>query len=161
MRSFTRMVRRQGTPFSIFLAALAVSGCATKEARYTAGEDAYGSLVSAREYGYVRPAGEAARGTRPGRSPQGSGADLWTRVRADMKLNLHANGRIDEKVSAFRRDPQFLSKLSDPWKQPVSTANRARPRPKAEASNSRSPAPHNTSPSKNKAHSERFAFSRN
>ncbi|AUB83062.1 lytic transglycosylase [Candidatus Thiodictyon syntrophicum] len=113
MRSFTRMARRSGTPFSIFLAALAVSGCATKEARYTAGEDGYGSLVSAREYGYVRPAGEAPRGTRPGRSPQGSGADLWTRVRADMKLNLHANGRIDEKVSAFRRDPQFLAKLSE------------------------------------------------
>ncbi len=112
MRSFTRMARRQGAPFSIFLAALAVSGCATKEARYTAGEDNYGSLVSAREYGYVRPAGDGARSTQ-GRSPQGSGADLWTRVRADMKLNLHANGRIDEKVSTFRRDPQFLSKLSE------------------------------------------------
>ncbi|WP_295388139.1 transglycosylase SLT domain-containing protein [uncultured Thiodictyon sp.] len=30
-----------------------------------------------------------------------------------MKLNLHASGRIDEKVGTFRRDPQFMSKLSE------------------------------------------------
>jgi len=107
------MARRRGAPFSIFLAALAVSGCATEEARYSAGEDDYSNMVSAREYGYVRPAAGAPRRADQGRGTPGSGADLWTRVRADMKLNLHANGRIDEKISTFRRDPQFLSKLSE------------------------------------------------
>jgi membrane-bound lytic murein transglycosylase D len=109
MQSITPTARHRGARLPLFLAVLAVSGCASKQTRHFVEEDDYGNRVSAREYGYVRPASEAAR--RSGTA--GSSSDLWTRVRADMKLNLHASGRIDDKVGTFRRDPQFLSKLSE------------------------------------------------
>ena len=110
MKSLANLARRRGASSSIFFAALAVSGCATKDARYSNADDDYSGMFSAREYGYVRPAGDAAR------SAQGRGAaggDLWARVRSGMKLNLHASGRIDEKISSFRRDPAFMAKLSE------------------------------------------------
>ncbi|WP_295456212.1 transglycosylase SLT domain-containing protein [uncultured Thiodictyon sp.] len=108
MLSSTPTARHRGARLPLFLAVLAVSGCASKQTRNFADVDDYGNQVSAREYGYVRPSGAARRG-----GTAGSSGDLWTRVRADMKLNLHASGRIDEKVSTFRRDPQFMLKLSE------------------------------------------------
>ena len=106
-------MRHRGAPLSLFFATLAISGCATQENRYTDADDDYGPMVSAREYGYVRPASETTTGTSQARWPRATGPDLWARVRAGMKLDLHASGRIEEKISGFKRDPQFLVKLSE------------------------------------------------
>jgi membrane-bound lytic murein transglycosylase D len=106
-------MRHRSAPLSLIFATLAVSGCATQENRFTAVDDDYGPMVSAREYGYVRPASDATAGANQARWPRATGPDLWARVRAGMKLNLHASHRIEEKVSGFRRDPQFLVKLSE------------------------------------------------
>jgi membrane-bound lytic murein transglycosylase D len=113
MRLISPGARYRNAPLTLIFATLAVSGCATQENRYTDSDDDYGPMVSAREYGYVRPASDTATGNQQGHWPRASGADLWARVRAGMKLNLHASGRIEDKVNGFRRDPQFLAKLSE------------------------------------------------
>lgn len=119
MPADTRLARRFGAPvvlvtvtmFGLFL----TSGCATKKTQY-ADYDDYDGAVSAREYGYVRPAsdvwvlGEAGKSRRRGRTA--AGGDLWDRVRTGMQLDLHASPRIDSKLNAFRRDPQYLARLS-------------------------------------------------
>ena len=111
MKTVVKLARRPGASSSLILAALAISGCAGKQPRQAGLDDDYGGMFSARDYGYVRPAGDAGKAGKD-RGFQGNG-DLWARVRSGMKLNLRANGRIDEKVSAFRRDPAFMSKLSE------------------------------------------------
>ena len=75
-----------------------------------ASQDDYSGIVSAREYGYVRPARE---GRIAGRSVNRSaGGDVWGRVRTGMKLDLHAHARIDGTLERFRRDPRYLERLS-------------------------------------------------
>jgi membrane-bound lytic murein transglycosylase D len=98
---------------------LLASGCASnKKTQYAYDDAESGGAVSAREYGYVRPAddvwvlGDASRSSRSSRRAEDSG-DLWGRVRGGMRLDLAANPRIDAKVNAFRRDPQYLVKLSE------------------------------------------------
>ncbi len=113
MRFSKPLVRRFGAPSALFIAISAISGCAGNQDRFTAADDGYGDMVSAREYGYVRPAGEAKRFARRNAVPPGSYGDLWTKVRSGMQLDLHANARIDAKVNSFRRDPQYLAKLSE------------------------------------------------
>jgi len=119
MPAHIRLARRSGTPIRLvvvgLLGLLVTSGCATDKTHYADYDDDYDG-VSAREYGYVRPAadvwvlGHAGKSRRVGRSA--TGGDLWQRVRAGMQLDLHASPRIDSKVNAFRRDPQYLAKLS-------------------------------------------------
>ncbi|MGQ9831414.1 MAG: LysM peptidoglycan-binding domain-containing protein [Thermochromatium sp.] len=77
--------------------------------------DLYAGVISAREYGYVRPARDVmvtarSRVLEPGRI--GSGGDLWQRVRFGMQLNLQANASIDEALERLRRDPRYLERLS-------------------------------------------------
>jgi membrane-bound lytic murein transglycosylase D len=111
-----RSARRFGALSTLALAVFATAGCATKSNVADSG-DGYGDSVSAREYGYVRPSsdawmlGEEGPRVKTRGQPQSSG-DLWGRVRAGMKLNRYASGRIDSKVNAFRQDPQYLTKLS-------------------------------------------------
>ncbi|HYN79245.1 MAG TPA: lytic transglycosylase, partial [Lamprocystis sp. (in: g-proteobacteria)] len=101
MRFSTPLVRRLGAPSALFLAVSAISGCATNQHQIADSADDFGGVVSAREYGYVRPAGgESARGRTARQTPVGGG-DLWSRVRSDMKLDLRANSRIDAKINAF------------------------------------------------------------
>ncbi len=108
MKTVAKLARHPGASSSLILAALAISGCAGKQPRQAGLDDDYGGMFSARDYGYVRPAGDLGKD----RGYHGNG-DLWAKVRSGMKLNLRANGRIDEKVSTFRRDPAFMSKLSE------------------------------------------------
>lgn len=83
--------------------------------------------VSARAYGYVRPApdvqirvrGSAGHGTdrqatdplEPIASTGGSG-DLWDRVRAHMALKTQQNPRIESRVRALQGQPDYLTRLS-------------------------------------------------
>lgn len=101
---------------ALLLALPLLSGCANRGAVTMAdddGLDPYSGMVSAREYGYVRPAreGRSASGRSVNRSVGGSG-DVWSRVRTGMKLDLHANARIDGTLDRFRRDPRYLERLS-------------------------------------------------
>lgn len=116
MNDAARLAHRFGVPFAILLIAtsLLLGGCAGKKKTMYA-DDGYGG-VSAREYGYVRPATDVwmlgENGQPRSKGQAGSGADLWARVRTGMKLDRYASARIDRKVEAFRRDPQYLTKLS-------------------------------------------------
>ena len=119
MPAHNGLARRFGASLLLVFVAivgpLSTSGCATKSTQF-ADYDDYGGAVSAREYGYVRPAsdvwllGDAGKSRRAPRSA--TGRDLWDRVRAGMQLDLHASPRIESKLSAFRRDPQYLARLS-------------------------------------------------
>jgi membrane-bound lytic murein transglycosylase D len=105
---------------ALFAALLLASGCAShKKTQYAYDDAEFDGVVSAREYGYVRPAddvwvlGEASRQSPKSRRGGDGGGDLWGRVRAGMQLDLAANPRIESKVKSFRRDPQYLVKLSE------------------------------------------------
>ncbi len=111
----THTARRIGALSALALGVCLAAGCATHNDVAIIDDD-QGDTVSAREYGYVRPSSDAwMLGEDQPRvkvqRPQIAG-DLWGRVRAGMKLNRYASGRIDSKVNAFRQDPQFLAKLS-------------------------------------------------
>jgi membrane-bound lytic murein transglycosylase D len=100
-----------------------LSGCAKQPAvtTDTAVQDIYSSssgAISARDYGFVRPARSADDVSTTSRRriaraiPVATGGDLWNRVRGGMQLDLHANTRIDTKFDQFRRDPRYLEKMS-------------------------------------------------
>lgn len=112
-----RFSRRLGALSTIAFALAAGSGCASKS-QLASNDESSGDMVSAREYGYVRPSSDSwMLGEDPPRiraaRPASSGGDLWPRVRAGMKLNRYASSRIDSKIETFRRDPAFLAKLSE------------------------------------------------
>ena len=124
MPASKRLARRGGVPilyaltFSATL--LITAGCASdRSLSGTAGSD-YDESISAREYGYVRPAADIwvleatqrSQRNKKGGEARPGGSDLWERVRSGMRLSHYADPRIDSKVSAFRRDPQYLAKLS-------------------------------------------------
>ncbi|EXJ16254.1 transglycosylase SLT domain-containing protein [Imhoffiella purpurea] len=91
-----------------------MSGCAQR-ADVTAFAEPYGSYagsISAREYGFVKPARDVSVNGARRLAQNGSSGDLWSRVRAGMQLDLHANTRIDSTLERFRRDPRYLEKLS-------------------------------------------------
>ncbi len=95
----------------------ALSGCAGKTELSATDQGGshlggYAGAVSAREYGYVRPAGDVVVATSTRLADRGQSGDLWHRVRAGMQLNLHADARIDQSVERLRRDPRFLEKVS-------------------------------------------------
>lgn len=103
------------------LSSILLQGCAHNSS-LTASDDLTNSIdtsapwytgsVSAREYGYVRPSrdGQGRDGKRF--VATGRGGDVWSRVRSGMKLNLHANYRIDSTLASFKRDPRYLDKMS-------------------------------------------------
>lgn len=102
------------------LSSILLQGCA-HNSNLTATEDLSNSIdtsapwytgsVSAREYGYVRPSRDG-QGSGKRIAATSRGGDVWGRVRAGMKLNLHANYRIDNTLASFKRDPQYLDKMS-------------------------------------------------
>jgi len=85
------------------------------------------SVVSARAYGYVRPAVDVqirVRGSAKGASKQvpvdtlepiasgSGGGDLWDRVRARMALQTKPNPKIESRVRAIQGQPDYLTRLS-------------------------------------------------
>lgn len=93
-----------------------ISGCAGTADSVATDQNNYRSdyagVISAREYGYVRPANDVVMTGRTQLADRSQSGDLWHRVRAGMQLNLHANARIDRTVDKLRRDPRFLEKMS-------------------------------------------------
>lgn len=77
--------------------------------------------VSAREYGYARPAVdvvivERGSGKKPRaiaqRSGSGGSGDLWARLRGQMGLEIEQNDRVVRALERFKTDPSYLAKLS-------------------------------------------------
>lgn len=124
MPAYVRSAYRRRTPgllaVAISCSLLLSGGCATNKDLSDSGGPDYKDSISAREYGFVRPAADVwmlgeDQGQRrriKGDAPQSGGSDLWDRVRASMKLSHYADPRIDAKAEVFRRDPQYLAKLS-------------------------------------------------
>jgi membrane-bound lytic murein transglycosylase D len=94
---------------------LLLSGCATRDRATDASVEpvGYGGMVSAREYGFVRPAVDVVVKERRSAKRADASGDIWDRVRSGMQLDLYANARIDASVARFNRDPQYLSRLSE------------------------------------------------
>jgi membrane-bound lytic murein transglycosylase D len=94
------------------------SGCATQPT----GEDstlAQHASVSAREYGYVRPAVDVrvtGRVQETGRSQRHRFAraddDLWDRVRSGDSLGVTPHARIERALHSLKRNPDYLTDLT-------------------------------------------------
>ncbi|MBK5929612.1 transglycosylase SLT domain-containing protein [Halochromatium salexigens] len=97
---------------------LLLSGCATQPT----GEDSTAPQsfsVSAREYGYVRPAVDVrviGRAQETGSSQRhrfaGSGDDLWDRVRHGGRLGVTHHERVERALRALKRNPDYLTDLT-------------------------------------------------
>ncbi|WP_295405120.1 LysM peptidoglycan-binding domain-containing protein [uncultured Thiocystis sp.] len=100
----------------VALALPLLNGCARQPdvTAFNNFDGAYSGMVSAREYGFVRPAEDVlvagkSKSRVANRLPTG---DVWSRVRSGMQMNLHADSRIDSTLERFRRDPRYLEKMS-------------------------------------------------
>ncbi|MGB5737241.1 MAG: transglycosylase SLT domain-containing protein [Thiohalocapsa sp.] len=105
-------------PFLIAtLAIIGLTGCASKPTSYQGGYDP--SLdtprtVSARDYGYVRPArdvkviGDGERLSYGGRNS----ADLWDRVRRGPGLGISHHDRVERAITSLKRNPSYLTDLA-------------------------------------------------
>lgn len=113
------------------LALLFLAGCAGQAPRDDFDTGMAGrydpSGVSARAYGYVRPAPDVQIRVRgaSGRSSDrqatdplapiastGGSGDLWERVRARMALKTSQNPRVEARVRALQGQPDYLTRLS-------------------------------------------------
>jgi membrane-bound lytic murein transglycosylase D len=111
----------------VLLAAGLLAGCSSPASRPDVADHYDPNGVSARAYGYVRPALDVrirVRGSqdRGGRSTpvadlgpigtDGGSGDLWDRVRARMALEQASNPRVDSRVRALQGQPEYLTRLS-------------------------------------------------
>lgn len=98
--------------FGLTTAALTLGGCAS---RAPSGEQFAHQphSVSAREYGYVRPATDVrvVGGTAGGQRAISS-ADVWDRVRYGRGLGISHNPRVDQAIASMQRNPRYLTDLS-------------------------------------------------
>jgi membrane-bound lytic murein transglycosylase D len=113
------------------LALLLLAGCAGPGPRDDMDANIAGRYdpngVSARAYGYVRPApdvqirvrGSGGRGSGPlpadplgPIAATGGSGDLWDRVRARMALKAPLNPRIESRVRTLQSQPDYLTRLS-------------------------------------------------
>jgi len=92
-------------------------GCASQPRSDTvAGNQTFS--VSAREYGYVRPAVDVRVIGRDDRKAKrrhrfaGSGGDLWDRVREGDRLGVAHHARVERAVRALKRNPEYLTDLT-------------------------------------------------
>jgi membrane-bound lytic murein transglycosylase D len=74
--------------------------------------------VSAREYGYVRPAidvrvvGRDQHSNTRQRYAAISGGDLWDRVRDGKRLGVTHHSRVDRAFDSLKRNPKYLTDLT-------------------------------------------------
>lgn len=90
-----------------------LGGCASLRDPETVADGYYPGVVSAREYGYVRPALDVVVRERGRLVERGAGGDLWQRVRSGMRLDLRAHARVDALFERLRRDPRALERISE------------------------------------------------
>jgi membrane-bound lytic murein transglycosylase D len=114
--------RTRRTVTAAALASVAVlstlSGCASRgkltQASYDPALDAP-QTISAREYGYVRPAVDirvAGQGEPSLVYGGRDSADLWDRVRHGPGLGISHNARVDQAIRSLQRNPAYLSDLA-------------------------------------------------
>lgn len=98
---------------TILLPVLAITaGCATQQPADTSYFD-QPRAVSAREYGYVRPAADVrVIGRESGIASRDGSGDLWDRVRRGPRLDIDHHERVDRAVRALKRDGEYLTGLS-------------------------------------------------
>lgn len=101
----------------VIVALAALPGCASNPSNYQGGYDPSQDVprtVSAREYGFVRPASDIQVLGRNGRASYGgrNSADLWDRVRRGPKLGVTGHARVDRAVKSLQRDPTYLTDLA-------------------------------------------------
>ncbi len=114
----TNRRRRAAVASLITAAVLSIGGCASSGR--SANDDPYYDAprsVSAREYGYVRPAVDVRVVGSPSRTYgyQRSGYrgdDLWERVRRGRGLGVDHHPRVDRAIAALKRNPKYLTDLS-------------------------------------------------
>lgn len=98
-------------------ASLNLAGCTSQPHSDTVASNQTYS-VSAREYGYVRPAvdvrvlGQDSKQNRRRHRFAGSGGDLWDRVREGDRLGVAHHERVDRAVRALKRNPEYLTDLT-------------------------------------------------
>jgi len=92
-----------------------LSGCASSPDHSADNYNAYQPYsVSAREYGYVRPAVDihvAGENTRLGYRGRNSN-DLWDRVRYGPRLGISEHPRVDSALRSLQRNPGYLNDLA-------------------------------------------------
>lgn len=93
----------------LLVGAAVLGGCASAPPQI---ETAYYQPVSAREYGYVRPAVDVRVVGRGGERGTSSQADLWERVRHGRGLNIESHPRVDTAARSMARNPNYLTGLS-------------------------------------------------
>jgi membrane-bound lytic murein transglycosylase D len=127
MPLLTRTKTLVPAPAALLLAVGLLHGCSSQTPRPDTADQYDPNGVSARAYGYVRPAldvqirvrGSEARGGRstpvaelgPIGTGGGSG-DLWDRVRGHMALDNPSNPRVDGRVRALQAQADYLTRLS-------------------------------------------------
>lgn len=97
----------------LLLGVAVLGGCASTPPELGAGY--YEASVSARDYGYVRPAVDVqvvGREARRGASSSATGGDLWDRVRRGRSLGIAPHPRVETTARAMARNPKYLSSLS-------------------------------------------------
>ena len=99
---------------------LQLSGCASQRSIGNEVASSRTFSVSAREYGYVRPAVDVrVIGRDDGKTKRryryaggGAGDDLWDRVRHGKSLGVANHERIDREFRALKRNRDYLTDLS-------------------------------------------------
>jgi membrane-bound lytic murein transglycosylase D len=112
----TRLLRRAPLPLLLLLLpalACLLPGCASDPgSERLSGVQPYS--VSAREYGYVRPAADVQMVGRGGRGAYaGRNADnLWERVRRGPSLGIRHHARVDRMAAGMATNPTYLTDLN-------------------------------------------------
>ncbi|NEX17498.1 MAG: lytic transglycosylase [Halochromatium sp.] len=95
-----------------------LSGCASQRPHGETLASGQTFSVSAREYGYVRPAldvrviGQEDGKTKSRHRYAGSGGDLWDRVRYGESLGVTHHARVEQALLRLKRDQDYLTDLS-------------------------------------------------
>jgi len=113
-----RAPRLTGASVIVLLSSvLAGCGGATTAMTRDDAEPIQPSSVSAREYGFVRPAADVTIVEREGGGFSSwfrfSRGDLWSRVRSGMALTQIQHPQIDARVASLSRDPHHLERMSE------------------------------------------------
>ncbi|WPL17768.1 Membrane-bound lytic murein transglycosylase D precursor [Thiorhodovibrio winogradskyi] len=123
-RSNTISMRVSALAIILPLALLGLGGCVSQPARDSAGAgqwmDQPPRSVSAREYGFVRPAidphslaqhtpGRPARSGAPALSIAG---DPWQRIRSGQRLGIAPHSRVTQSLKQFTRNKEYLNQLT-------------------------------------------------
>lgn len=90
---------------------IASSGCATRNAQLA---EPMSQVVSAREYGFVRPANQSEKTKSASRTAQrrASNHNLWHQLQSDQPLGIASHPRVDSAVAQLKRNPRYLEQLT-------------------------------------------------